>query len=258
MNLPELLHTLLWGYPLPPEMVDPRYPLFLQQLGGLWLTLAITGLSFLFGGPLGLVLALCRYDRRGDSLVRQPGANLERRLLSALATAVREGFQSLPIMILVLLTFYLPFRLLGLRLPAVVLAVAAFSIYNGVYLSGIIRSGLSAVQPGWLDAARTLGLSPWQILWRIRLPIALRTMLPALLGQAITVFKDTSVLAVVAVGELTYTARQIQVSQPVSYGLLLLLVLLIYWSVATAGSALVARLDTHWKICMFGQQARHN
>jgi ABC-type amino acid transport system permease subunit len=145
-----------------------------------------------------------------------------------------------------------------LRLPAVVLAVAAFSIYNGVYLSGIIRSGLSAVQPGWLDAARTLGLSPWQILWRIRLPIALRTMLPALLGQAITVFKDTSVLAVVAVGELTYTARQIQVSQPVSYGLLLLLVLLIYWSVATAGSALVARLDTHWKICMFGQQARHN
>jgi putative glutamine transport system permease protein len=114
------------------------------------------------------------------------------------------------------------------------------------------------VQPGWLDAARTLGLSPWQILWRIRLPIALRTMLPALLGQAITVFKDTSVLAVVAVGELTYTARQVQVSQPVSYGLLLLLVLLIYWSVATAGSVLVARLDARWQLCRSGQQTRPN
>ncbi|MBI5722597.1 MAG: ABC transporter permease subunit [Planctomycetes bacterium] len=253
MSFMEMLHTLLWGYPLPSEMVDPRYPLFLQQLGGLWLALTITGFSFLFGGPLALVLALCRYDRHGASLVGQPGTKLDRRAISFLATAVVEGFQSIPIMILVLMAFYLPFRLLGLRLPAIVMAVAVFSIYNGVYLSGIIRLGLSAVETGWLDAARTLGLSTWQVLWRIRLPIAMRAMLPAVLGQAITVFKDTSVLAVVAVGELTYTARQVQVSQPANYGLLLLLVLLIYWSVAAAGSVLVSRLDAAWRKRLAGQ-----
>ena len=243
MSLVELLRTLVNGYPLPPEMVDPRYPLFLQQIGGLWLTLVVTGMSFLFGGPLGLVLALAR----GDCDPLQARKRLPVGMLQAAAAIIVEGIQSIPILILVLLAFYLPYKLVGLRLPPVIPAVVAFSVYNGVYLSGIIRSGLAAVQPGWLEAARTMGLSPGQVLWRIRLPIAVRAMLPAILGQAITVFKDTSVLAVVALGELTYTARQIQISQPVNYGLVLFLVLVIYWSLAAAGSALVARLDAAWQ-----------
>jgi ABC-type amino acid transport system permease subunit len=143
--------------------------------------------------------------------------------------------------------FYLPYRLGALRVPPVVLAVAAFSLYAGVYLSEAIRSGFGAVDSGWVDAARVLGLSGRQILWRIKLPIALRVMVPAMLGQAITVFKDTSVLTVVAVGELTFSARQIQVSEPANYAVVLLLVLLIYWSVATAGSVLVYCLEAVWR-----------
>ena len=123
------------------------------------------------------------------------------------------------------------------------IAVSAFSLYSSVYLSDIFRSGFRAVDPGWIDAARVLGLSKRQILLRIKLPTALRAMLPALLGLAITVFKDTSVLVVVAVGELTYSARQIQVAHPAYYAVVLGVVIFMYWSVATAGSIVCSRLE---------------
>lgn len=160
---------------------------------------------------------------------------------------VIEGVRGVPIMILVLLTFYLPSRLFGLRMPAVFLAVGAFSLYAGVYLSEIFRSGFRVVDQRCIDAARTLGLGPWAILLQIRLPIAARAMTPALVGLAITVFKDTSVLVVVAVAELTCTGRLIQASAPGNYALVLSLILLLYWSIATAGATLVARLERRWK-----------
>ncbi len=68
-------------------------------------------------------------------------------------------------------------------------------------------------------------------------------MLPALLGLAITVFKDTSVLVVVAAGELTYTSRQVQTAAPVNYAMVLGIVIVIYWSIAAFGSIVVSRIE---------------
>jgi polar amino acid transport system permease protein len=242
MNAWEIFRTLVFGYPVQSEMVNHDWPVFIQQIGGLCLSLTITVASLFCGAFIGVLLAAvrCYRPRRGR---RSIAAGTFR----GLAGLVVEVVRGVPIMILVLLAFYLPSRLFGLRAPAVFLAIGAFSLYAGVYLSEIFRSGFRVVDQRCIDAARTLGLGPWAILTQIRLPIATRAMTPALVGLAITVFKDTSVLVVVAVAELTYTGRLIQAASPGDYALVLSLALLLYWSVATAGAALVARLEQRWK-----------
>jgi polar amino acid transport system permease protein len=227
-------------------MTDPNFPVFVQRIGGLTLTLVVTAMSLFLGAPLGLVLAVTR-GRPHGGIARLPLAEkMGWWVLQGPATVIVEVIRGIPVMILVLLTFYLPYRLFGLRVPAIMLAIVALSLYSGVYLSEIFRSGFRAVDERWIDAAHTLGLSKWQVLLRIKLPVTLRAMLPALLGLVITLFKDSSVLMVVGVPELTYSARQIQVAEPVSYALVLGLVLLIYWSLATTGSVLCNRLE---KVC---------
>ena len=239
MNTWEIFRTLVFGYPVQSEMVNHDWPVFVQQIGGLCLSLTITIASLICGAFIGVLLAGIRSYR--------PERSITAGACRGLAVIIVEGVRGIPIMILVLLIFYLPSRLFGLRTPAVFLAVGAFSLYAGVYLSEIFRSGFRVVDQRCIDAARTLGLGPGAILMQIRLPIAARAMTPALVGLAITIFKDTSVLVVVAVGELTFTGRLIQAASPGDYALVLSLALLLYWSVATAGAALVARLERRWK-----------
>lgn len=239
MNLWEIIRILLVGYPKGPEMIDANYPAFIQQIGGLSLTLIITLSSLVIGTPLGIVFGLCRQRPEGGASKLHSG----RQLLYGFASIIVEVIRGIPIMITILLIYYLPYRILAIRVPPIVLAIIAFALYSSVYLSDIFRSGFRAVDKGWVDAGRVLGLNRWHILLRIKLPIAVRAMTPALLGLAITVFKDTSVLVAVAVGELTYSARQIQVAHPAGYGVVLGLVIIMYWSVATAGSFLCNRLE---------------
>jgi polar amino acid transport system permease protein len=240
MTFWDILVTLLIGFPLPPEMVAPGLPLFLQRAGGLVLSVLVTIFSLAIGAGIGMVLALSRREV-AEGPRRDP---IDRWIFWALgraASAIVEGVRGLPIMLLVLLTFYLPYSLVGLRLPGFVLAVAAFSLYAGVYACEIIRSGFRSVEPGLRHAGRVLGLTPRQILIRIELPLALRNMNPDLINLAITVFKDTSTLAVVALPELTYTGRRMLMSEPMSYGLVLSIVLACYWVPASFFSALAAR-----------------
>ena len=230
MTWRELLQTLLFGYPMPPEMIDPRFPELLQKIGGLGLTLVIALLSLTAGILLGCVLALCRRET-GENVV--PVLHFIRRGLGITATAFVEIIRGLPLMLLALLVFYLPYPITGRRFPGVILAVAAFSLYAGVYFSELIRSGFRTIPPGLREAGRVLGLRPRQIFLKIELPLVIRNMLPDVANLAVTVFRDTSMLSVVAVAELTYTGRQMLMSQPMDYGLVLILTMLLYWVPST-------------------------
>jgi His/Glu/Gln/Arg/opine family amino acid ABC transporter permease subunit len=236
MTTENVLTLLLFGFPPPPEMLDPRFPLSLQRSGGLLLTLIITVLSLIVGAGIGTILALSRRDRAGN-------LRLISRAPAYVAVVIIEVVRGLPIMLLVLLVFYLPYRLIEVRVPSVVLAVFAFSLYAGVYLSEILRAGFRSVDPGLSQVGRLLGLSPRQILMRIELPLVCRTMLPDLINLAVTVLKDTSTLAIVAVPELTYAARQLLTSKPMQYELAMLGVLALYWAPATFLTALAFRAD---------------
>ena len=245
MNLGEILRILFFGFPVPSEMIDPNYPEFFQRIGGLQLTAVITILSLFLGAPLGLVLALFRTGRKQ----RHEASNKIREFYFSvrwIATILVEGVRAMPLIILVLLAFYLPFRLFGMRVPPVILAVGAFTLYGGVYLSEVFRSGFNAVDEGCIHAAKVLGLTRRQILMRIKLPIAIRAMVPTFLNLSITVFKDTSVLVVVAVPEITYSGRSLLVAMPASYSLVLFLIILIYWTLATTGSAMAHWLESKW------------
>ena len=229
MTTGEILKTLFLGFPVSGELVDPAWPEVFQRVGGLGLALLLTLTSLIAAAPLGGILAVAREGRN--------------RLLRLTAGAFVEVARGLPILLLVLLVFHLSFPLFRVRVPGVVLAGFAFTVYAASYLTEILRSGFRAVDPGLLDAARVLGLSPVATLLRVRLPVAVRTMTPALLGLAITVFKDTSVLVVVAVPELTYTARRLVTGQPHDHLLVLVFLLVAYGGCAAAASALVRRLE---------------
>ncbi|HVV81880.1 MAG TPA: ABC transporter permease subunit [Kofleriaceae bacterium] len=242
MDLGHLMWRLLVGYPQPAEMIDHRYPTWLQRPGGLVLTLLVTALSLALGLVIGCLLALGdRATSAGPDV--DPIERVMRRGLRALLRAFIEIVRGLPIMLLVLLVFYLPYRLFAIRAPAAVLAIVAFSIYAGVYLCEILLAGFRSVDRDLLAAGQVLGLSPWKVFLRIELPIAARNMSPDLINLAVTVFKDTSTLAVVAMAELTYTGRIVLASEPAQYAGVMFLVLVYYWIPATLLSAAALRMD---------------
>jgi ABC-type amino acid transport system permease subunit len=241
-QLRHMIATLLAGYPLPPEMITPGYPQLIQRAGGLLLTLLITVLALVVGFALGVLLVACRRNPLTDPR-RDPGERLIGHALRGLGVAVVEGVRGLPIILLVLIVFSLPYPLTGLRLPGFLLAIITFGLYAGAYLAESMRAGLRSVDPQLRASGQVLGLTSLQIFTHIELPLVYRTMRPDLVNVAITVFKDTSTLAVVAVPELTYTGRQMLMSQPTHYALCLLIVLFLYWAPATAMSAWAVRSE---------------
>lgn len=245
MTLRRILVLLLAGHPMPAEMLDPRFPAFLQRVGGFGLTLLITAVSLAVGAGIGLILALLRRAGAGRGPQR-PAGRLAGGVLRVAAASVVHVVRGLPIMVIVLLTFHLPYRLAEWRVPAFVLATVAFSAYAAVYVSETVRAGFAAVDVELPQAARVLGLTPRQILWRIELPLVWRTMQPDFIGLAVTVFKDTSALAVVAVPEMTYVGRQMLMSEPVNYGLVLLVMLMLYWAPASVLTGYASRVERRY------------
>ena len=244
MSTIEMLKTLLRGYPVTPDMLDADYPVCVQALGGLLMTCVLTAGALALGAFLGLVLASMRELpvrlRPGGPV--NPAALLARTVSAALVGLTR----GLPLMIIVLLVYYYPFVLFRVRVPGVLLALVALSLFAGANLCEIMRSGFRAVDAGIIEAAKILGLSNAQTLWSVRIPIAARVMLPAVLGLGVTVFIDSSVLVVVAVPDLMYTARQMAMAEPRHYAFIFGSVLAIYWTVASIGSMLVDRLEIYW------------
>ncbi|SFK52002.1 amino acid ABC transporter permease [Falsiroseomonas stagni] len=117
-------------------------------------------------------------------------------------------FRGVPLLIQLMLAYYaLPF--LGIDLPAWFAATATLGLCCAAYMAEIIRGGFALVQKGGLEAARLLGLTPRQILLRIRLPIALQAMRPAVINEAILIVKASSLISVVGILELTRSAQAI-------------------------------------------------
>jgi len=239
--LRDLLHPLLFGFPVPPEMIGFRFPEFFYRVGGLSLTVMITLPSLVIGMLIGCLLAIFR---------RKPPRNVPFvlhsifRSMDFIAAGLVETVRGLPIILLVLLIFYLPFPLTGLRIPSVILATTAFSLYAGAYFSEIIRSGFRSIPIGLHESGKILGLSSFKIFIKIEMPLVVRKMMPDIVNLAVTIFRDTSVLTVVGIAEMTHTGRQMMISWPVNYGLVLLLMMFLYWFPAVLiSSFLTTRSD---------------
>ncbi len=178
-----------WGPPVPSNL-----------WGGLLLTslLTIIGISCSF--PIGVALALGR--RSNLPAIRY------------FCIAYIEFIRGVPLisllfMAMVVLPLFLP---AGMTNPAnVTRAVIAITLFSAAYLAETVRGGLAAVPKGQYEAADALGLGGWQKLRMIVLPQALRAVIPALVGQFIGLFKDTSLVALVGLTDFLNAGRSVLV-----------------------------------------------
>lgn len=176
-------------------------PIATSLWNGLLLTLLMAALSIVLSFPLGVLLAL---GRRSDLPII--------RTLSILYIEVIRGLPLIGVLFMaqVMLPLVLPAQL---ELDSVIRAIAGLTLFSAAYLAENVRGGLQSVPKGQTEAAQVLGLNPILTLGLVVLPQALRAVIPAIVGQFIGLFKDTSLLSIVGLVELTGIARSI-LSQP--------------------------------------------
>jgi len=165
-------------------------------LSGLALSLGLAVVSIFIGAAIGLVTAFALTSKS--------------RLIGAPARLYVTVIRNLPILVLVLFAYFaLP--QMGVRLDKIQSFVAVLAIYSGAYLAEVFRAGLLSIPRGLTEAGLAIGLTPMQIRGSIIAPLMLRNVLPSLSSTVISLFKDTSLAAAIAVPELTFAARKINV-----------------------------------------------
>lgn len=176
------------------RVIWANMPMFLQGLGAtVWISLAA-----LLGAMLVGILAC---------VMRLSG----RRLISAPAVAFIEVIRSTPLLTQ-LYFFYFGLPALGMRVSETQTGIMALSLNSGAYVAEIIRAGVMSIPKGQSEAATATGLNLYQRLRYIILPQAIGVTIPALLGQMIVLVKDSALLALISVFELT-RAGQLMASE---------------------------------------------
>ena len=186
---------------------------------GLVLTLIVAISGIVFSFPLGVLLALGRQSTLP--------------LIKWFCVFYIEIVRGLPLigilfMAQVMLPLFLP---AGLEIDRVLRAIAAFVFFSAAYLAENVRGGLQSIPKGQAEAARALGLNIPLTITLIVLPQALKASIPAIVGQFIGLFKDTSLVAIVGLVDLMGVSRTV-LSQPEfigRYAEVYLFVALIYW-----------------------------
>lgn len=158
---------------------------------GLWLAV----ISLAIGCVIGIVTAYARLSGK--------------KWLSVPVWAYVEFIRCTPLLLLI---FFLYFGLPEFDvtfLNKTQSFVLSLSLYAGAYMSEVFRAGLSSIPKQYVEAAKAIGLRPWQRQAYVVLPVMFRITLPAVSNNLISLFKDTSLAAAIAVPELTFVARQI-------------------------------------------------
>jgi general L-amino acid transport system permease protein len=168
-------------------------PIRLDQIGGLYLTLLLALVSISASFPIGVLAGIGRTSRLP--------------VIRLFCTAYIEGVRGIPL-ITVLLWFSIFVSLLsGETVPRVMRAMIGMTIFSSAYVGEIMRAGIQSVGRGQTEAARALGLPGWQAMLHIVLPQAFKNMIPALVGQFISLFKDTTLTVIVGLSDLLGVGR---------------------------------------------------
>lgn len=141
----------------------------------------------------GLILSLIRISRF--------------RVLRYLAGAYIDFFRGLPLLLL-LIFVYSGLAIAGLRLSPLLSAVLSLTLCYGAYSAEIFRAGIQAISKGQTEAARSIGMTQWQAMRYVVLPQAIKMVIPPLTNEFIAMVKDTSLLSVISVPELFFTAKE--------------------------------------------------
>lgn len=176
-----------------------KYGMLLLQAMGQTLLLALLGLCF--ACILGIIFGLM-------SVIRNKVCNIISLIFVTIIRAV-------PMIVLAFFIYFgAPYAInnyLGgsVTLTSLTAGVIALALNCGAYMSEIIRAGIQSVDPGQMEAARSLGLSYWKGMFKVVLPQAIRTMIPSIVNQFIITLKDTSILSVIGFPELVNQAKNV-------------------------------------------------
>jgi len=167
----------------------------IDKWGGLPLTLMLSFVGFIFAYPLGVILALGR-----------SGSLPLMKVFSTLFIELVRGVPmiSLLFMASVMFPLFLPE---GISFPKIMRAEIAIIIFMAAYQAEVVRGGLAAIEKGQFEAAEALGLNYWQKMRYVILPQALKIVIPPTVNTSIGMFKDTSLVVIIALFDLLMTTR---------------------------------------------------
>ena len=162
-------------------------------LSGLQLTLLVSLMAMLLGSFVGMLVAFAR--------LWGPG------WLKSIAYVYVDLFRATPPLVQLIWIYYVGPMLLGINLSAVAAGVIALSLNAGAFLSEVFRAGLQSIDKGQTDASIVLGLTRRQSLYHIILPQALKRVAPAVTNIFMSLIKDSALLSVIGVTEVTYNMQ---------------------------------------------------
>lgn len=163
-------------------------------LTGVMNTVTISVLAIVLGTLLGLTVGFLRAESN--------------KVVNTLFGGVLDVLRSVPLIIqLVLFSTYM--GAIGSPLDPFVAGSIVLSLYTMAFMSEVFRSGFESVQQSMQTAARSLGMTYWQTIFHIRLPIGLRAVFPSWLGVSLSVIKDSALVSVIGYMELLRTSDQL-------------------------------------------------
>jgi polar amino acid transport system permease protein len=202
--------------------------------GGLVLTFLIAAAAIVLSFVAGSVLGIARYSAL--------------KALSIPATIYIELFRALP---LIMVIFWVYFAIpvvggalfgTGIAVSALTSAIISFTLFESAYIAEIVRAGLGSIPKGQFEAARSLGMNARQIFALVILPQVYRRMLPAILSQFVSLFKDTSLVYIIGVVEFFRAATIINNRIYMSFEILGF-VAMVYFVCAFTLSRIAGRLE---------------
>lgn len=162
-------------------------------LSGLGITLQLTIIGILFASIIGVLCALVNVSKN--------------KYLKVITSIYINIIRGTPFLVQAYIIYFgLPMAL-GIRMSETTAGIVAISLNAGAYMAEIMRGGIEAVDKGQMEAARSLGLPYPKAMVKVILPQAIRTMTPSLINQFIITLKDTSILSIIGIRELTMAGK---------------------------------------------------
>lgn len=162
-------------------------------LKGVLITFKIVVISLPIAFALGLITGLMSVSSN--------------RFLRTVSTFYVDIIRGTPLLVQIFFIYFGLPAFLDIRIPAEVAGIIAISLNAGAYISEIFRAGINSINKGQMEASRSLGLSKWLTMRLIILPQAIRRMVPTFVNQFIVSIKDTSLLSVIGINELTQSGE---------------------------------------------------
>ncbi|MEX3639411.1 amino acid ABC transporter permease [Paraburkholderia sp. BR14320] len=200
-------------------------------LQGATTTLYISAISIALAFVLALIGALAKLSSNGIAI--------------GIATFYTSLFRGLPLLMQIFI-LYLGLPQLGYVVDPIPAGVAALSLCYGAYMTEIFRAGIQSIPKGQWDAARALGLSHGMMMRLVILPQALRVIIPPTGNQFIAMLKDSSLVSVVGVWELTYVATT-EGQREFRHMEMLISASVIYWLVSMVLEVIQSRIERRFR-----------